>query len=547
MNTEFFIAKKIIKKDKSKNAVSKPIVKISLASISIGVAVMLITVSIVTGFQEKIREKVIGFGSHVQITNLEMNSSMESTPILIDQDFVKNLKNEPGVKHIQNYTYKPAILQTDFDTSVFTYNGKDTAIINRDILGVLFKGIDQGYDWSFFNDKLVEGELIDSNSESNEIMISEYIATLLHYEIGEKVSSYFVLKNNPKKRNFVVKGIYRTGMEEFDKKIIFCQLGQLQKINNWGVQSYLTLKDTCINHQFVLEAKAFGSTNSFLYDWGDGYETSTMKVLNLAKNKNLRIEVMPVERDFYGYTNPTDSLTDISFATLNITNPCDCTSEILENTPIEYISDSIIKAPFGTININNGTGTSHLYTGGFEVIINNWDDLDKMDELIYENIPFELQTSKVTDLHPEIFAWLDFLDMNIAVILTLMIIVSLINMTTSLLVLILEKTNMIGILKAIGGSNWSIRKIFLYNSFYLLVKGLFWGNLIGLSLLLIQKATKIIPLDPKVYYLDTVPISLNISHILLINLFTIITCMIVLIIPSYLVSKINPVKAIKFD
>ncbi len=256
---------------------------------------------------------------------------------------------------------------------------------------------------------------------------------------------------------------------------------------------------------------------------------------------------MPMERDIYGYTVPVDSLTDMSYATLNVTNACDCTTELLQLKPIEYLSDSLIQAPFGTIQIKNGIGTSHLYTGGFEVIINNWDDLDQMDDMIYDNIPFELQTSKVTDLHPEIFAWLDFLDMNIAVILTLMIIVSLINMTTSLLVLILEKTNMIGILKAIGGTNWSIRKIFLYNSFHLLVKGLFWGNLVGLSLLLIQKATEIIPLDPKVYYLDTVPISLNVSNILLINLFTIITCMIVLIIPSYLVSKINPVKAIKFD
>mgnify|MGYP001411970566 CR=1 FL=1 len=547
MNTEFFIAKKIIRKDKSKDAVSKPIVKISLASISIGVAVMLITVSIVTGFQEKIREKVIGFGSHIQITNLEMNSSMESTPILINQDFINTLRDEPGINHIQNYTYKPAILQTDFDTTVFKYNRKDTAIINRDVLGVLFKGIDQDYDWTFFNDKLIEGELIDSSSEANEIMISEYIANLLHYEIGEEVNSYFVLKNNPKKRSFKIKGIYRTGMEEFDKKIIFCQLNQLQKINNWGVQSYMTLKDTCVNNQFVLEAKAFGSTNSFLFDWGDGYEKSTMKILNLNKNKDISIEVMPIERDFYGYTVPIDSITDKSIATLNVTTFCDCTPELLKNQPIEYTSDSTIKAPFGTIQITNGPGTSHLYTGGFEVIINNWDDLNKMDELIYSHIPFELQTSKVTDLHPEIFAWLDFLDMNIAVILTLMIIVSLINMTTSLLILILEKTNMIGILKAIGGTNWTIRKIFLYNSFYLLVKGLFWGNLIGLTLLLIQKITKIIPLDPEVYYLDTVPISLDISNILLINLFTIITCMIVLIIPSYLVSKINPVKAIKFD
>lgn len=547
MNTEFFIAKKIIQKDKSKDGVSKPIVKISLASITIGIAVMLITVSIVTGFQEKIREKVVGFGSHIKITNLEFNTSIESSPILIDQDWIADIKNEAGVKHIQNYTYKPAILQTDFDTTHFNYNNKDTAIINRDVLGVLFKGIDHSYDWSFFDDKLTEGELIDSNSAENEILISEYIANLLHYSVGDKVNAYFVLKSSPKKRSFIIKGIYNTGMEEFDKKIIFSHLNQLQKINNWGVQNFITLKDTCINHQFVLESKAFGSTNSFQYNWGDGFENAKMKLVNLKKNNQIKVEAMAVERDYLGYTIAKDSLTDIATAKLNITNPCDCTPEILANNPIEYISDSVIKAPFGTINIINGTGTSHLYTGGFEIIINNWDDLNKMDDIIYNTIPFDFQTQKITDQNPEIFAWLDFLDMNIAVILTLMIIVSLINMTTSLLVLILEKTNMIGILKAIGGTNWSIRKIFLYNSFYLLAKGLFWGNIIGISLLLIQKFTKIIPLDPKVYYLDTVPISLNISDILLINGLTIVTCMIILIIPSYLVSKIQPVKAIKFD
>ncbi|MGV6861736.1 MAG: ABC transporter permease [Putridiphycobacter sp.] len=547
MNTEFFIAKKIIKKDKSKDKVSKPIVAISLTSISLGVAIMIITVSIVTGFQEKIREKVIGFGSHIQITKLTDNTSMESTPILKSQDFVEELRQQDGVKHVQTFAYKPAILQTELDSTIFNVNGQDTVLVNRDILGVLFKGIDDSYDLNFFNDKLTQGENIDSLSHANEILISEFISQKLHYKVGDKVSAYFVLNSGPKKRNFKVKGIYKTGMEDFDKKIIFCQQSQIQQINNWGVQTFLTLADTCIDHGFVLEAKTYGDGDGFAHDWGNGFSRNKYYLLNGHDNH----EVQVISHTLAYYLDHSyqvkDTIPDTASAKIIVENPCFCSEEILESNPIEYESDSVILAPFGKIYINNGKGTGHLYTGGFEVIINQWDDLDKMDDIIYNTIPFELQSSKITDLNPEIFNWLGFLDMNIAVILTLMIIVSLINMITSLLVLILEKINMIGILKAIGANNWSIRKIFLYNSFYLLVKGLFWGNLIGLALLMIQKIFQVVPLDPNVYYLDTVPVSLNIWHVLAINLLTIITTMIILIVPSYLVSKINPVKSIKFN
>ncbi len=547
MNTEFFIAKKIIQKDKSKDSVSKPIVAISLASISIGVAIMLITVSIVTGFQEKIREKVIGFGSHIQITKLVDNTSMESNPILIKQDFVEDIKKQKGVKRVQTFAYKPAILQTGLDTTHFNVNGKDTMVVNRDVLGVLFKGIDKTYDLSFFDDKLVEGAVIDSTSDQNEIIISQYIANILHYKIGDKVKANFVLKNGPKKRNFIVKGIYHTGMEEFDKKIIFCNVNQIQKINNWGVQTYITLADTCINGGFVLEAKSFGDADAFAYDWGGGFSQNNYYLLNGHDNHQVTVVSNPLEYFLDHSFENKDTIPDTASAKIIVETPCYCSEELLKEKPIEYVSDSLIIAPFGKVIINNGKGTSHLYTGGFEVIINNWNDLEKMDDIIYNSIPFELESKKITEINPEIFNWLGFLDMNIAVILTLMIIVSLINMITSLLVLILEKTNMIGILKAIGATNWSIREIFLYNSFYLLIKGLFWGNLVGIGLLIIQKTTHIIPLDPNVYYLDTVPVSFNLWHILGINLLTILTTMIILIVPSLLVSKINPVKAIKFN
>lgn len=547
MNTEFFIAKKIIQKDKSKGKVSKPIVTISLASISIGVAVMIITVSIVTGFQEKIREKVIGFGSHIQITKLTDNTSMESNPILIQQSFVEEIRQHDGVKKVQNYAYKPAILQTDLDTTYFKVKDKDTAIVNRDVLGVLFKGIDKSYDLSFFDDKLVDGRVLNTDSISNGIMISQYIANLLHYKVGDNVSAHFVLKKGPKKRNFVVSGIYKTGMEDFDKKIIFCSLEQIQNINNWGVQTFITLADTCINGGFVLEAKTFGDADAFAHDWGGGFSQNKYYLLNGHDNHQVTLISNSLEFFLDHSFQNKDTIPDTAHAQIIVESPCFCTEQILAEKPIEYASDSVIIAPFGRVLLKNGKGTAHLYTGGFEVIINHWDDLSKMDDIIYNVIPFELETKKITDINPEIFNWLGFLDMNIAVILTLMIIVSLINMVTSLLVLILEKTNMIGILKAIGATNWSIRKIFLYNAFYLLIKGLFWGNVVGLGLLLIQHLTQVIQLDPNVYYLETVPVRFNFLHILGINALTILTTMIILIIPSFLVSKINPVKAIKFN
>ena len=203
--------------------------------------------------------------------------------------------------------------------------------------------------------------------------------------------------------------------------------------------------------------------------------------------------------------------------------------------------------PFGKIVIKNGQGSGKKFIGGYELLIEKWDDLDKMDSIIYHEIPFELKTTKITDLYVEIFSWLNFLDMNIAVIILMMLIVSLINMITSLLVMIIEKTNCIGILKAIGSTNWSIRKIFIFNALILLGKGLLWGNIIGIAFILIQSYFNVLPLDPQIYYLDSVPVSFNVLNILLINILTIVTCLIILIIPSYLITKIKPIKAIKFN
>ena len=185
--------------------------------------------------------------------------------------------------------------------------------------------------------------------------------------------------------------------------------------------------------------------------------------------------------------------------------------------------------------------------GSFEVFINNFDEIEAKGAQVYKQTTSTLDTKTIIQKFPAIFEWLQLFDFNIITILIIMIIVATINMVVALLVLILERTQMIGILKALGANNWSIRKIFLYNATYLIIRGLFFGNIIGVSLLLIQKVTGIIKLPPENYFVTTAPVSINFWYILLLNLGTIAICLLVLMIPSYIITKITPVKAIRFE
>jgi lipoprotein-releasing system permease protein len=540
-----------MKAENKESRLSKPIVLISLASIILGVSIMIISVSVVTGFQKGIRNKVIGFGSHIQVTNLFDNSSMESSSILIDQDFYPSLEEtEEGVRQIQIFAYKPAILQAKRDSVAFELSNKDTIQSTQDILGVLFKGIDQDYDWDFFSEKIVAGKLIDFDSLNNQIMISQHISNIMGYKVGDQVDAFFIMDNGPKKRKFEVCGIYDTGFEEFDKQFIFTQIHHIQKLNNWGVQTYLTVrKDTCINNKFVLKAISTGGSGEYRYQWNgsDVYTENDYLLLSGDLEEEIQLVSTDYDREVYGLTMEANSVPDTARARVYVSKPCECNEEVLNSNQIQFKSDSEILMPFGEIKIQNGVGTHHLYTGGFEIILEEWDDLEKMDNIIDMNIPGLLQTRTITEMHPDIFAWLDFLDVNILIIIILILVVSLINMITSLLVMILEKTNMIGILKAVGAPNTMIRRIFLMNSIFLLSRGLFWGNLVGIGLILLQHFTGILSLNPEVYYLDTVPVNINILHILAINVLTVIVCRITLIFPSFLIMRINPIKAIRFN
>jgi len=406
LNTELFIARRIL--SGNRDNFSRPIVRIAILSIALGLAVMLVSVAIVTGFQTQIRDKVIGFGSHIQITAFNSNVSYESNPIPKKQPFYPGLEKVKGIRHIQVYATKAGIIKTD-----------------EQIQGVVLKGIGSDYDWSFFKNKIVEGKpiAISDTGKTDEVLISRNLANMLKLKLHDDLRMYFINQNQTRARKFVIAGIYQTGLEEFDKMYVICDIAHIQKLNNWS------------------------------------------------------------------------------------------TGEV----------------------------------AGFEVLINDFDDLKTMRETVKDNIGYDLKAESIRDMYPQIFDWLALQDTNVAIILTLMVLVSGIAMISTLLILILERTNMIGILKALGMKNSGIRKIFLYNSAYIIGKGLLWGNLAGITLCWLQLHFGIIKLPQESYYVSVVPINLYYLPILLINIGTLLVCMILLIVPSHIISRIQPVKAIRWD
>jgi lipoprotein-releasing system permease protein len=417
MNTELFISKRLFFDKSNQQFLSKKIIRIALFGIALGLAVMIVSVAVITGFKTEIRNKVIGFGSHIQIINFESRNSYENPPISKNQPFTSELKNISGVKSVQVFATKPGMIKTD-----------------ESIQGIVLKGVDTDYNWSFFEKNLVDGviPILNDTSRVNEILLSENISRLLKLKTGESAVLYFVNENEvtPRMLQLKVSGIYRTSLEEFDNLFIIGDIKQVQRLNDWQPDDIT------------------------------GFEI--------------------IVTDF---------------------NKIGITEMAVRNLVINY---------------------SH------------------------ENSAI-LRTENITRQYPQIFDWLSILDMNVWVILFLMVMVAGFNMISALLVLILERSTMIGVLKALGSPNRSIRKVFLYLSVFLTSRGMLWGNAFGIAIILIQKIFHIIKLNPATYYVDVVPVNFDIVHILLLNIGSILVTTLMLVIPSYLVSKISPDKSIRFD
>lgn len=562
---EYFISKRTLKSVVQGKKVSKPIVRISIISIALAVIVNLITIAVVTGFQQEVRQKISGFGAHVFVMAAGENTVYESEAVRANQDFLVTVSKDANVKSIYPVGYKPVLFQSEKnEVSYQLANGKDTTEIQQDVFGAMIKGVDFNYNWDFFKNYLIEGELPDFKNpiEKNHILISKKLSNDLHYSVGDTVVSFFV-KNKPVRHSFVISGIYSTGLEDFDKKIVIGKLSHVQELNDWGIKASIDIADTLYDGQLIIKADVTGGNGNFRYNWGKGYEEYAGFLLCPFRDTTIQL----IASDYYVNINANEDETSIAdTAYLKITidglgrSFCDVKhndfSEIERTYQNEDGTKFSIQASQKTISFEaiDGIGSSHNYVGGFEIMLKDWSKLDETYKKIKKKINFIpnrydelLMTTSIKDNQREIFVWLDFLDINVVIILILMILIGIINMGSALLVLILIRSNFIGMMKAMGATNWSIRKIFLIQATFLISRGMIWGNIIGLGICFTQKYFGVFKLNPEVYYLSEVPIELTLSHWLLLNAGTLLVCVLALIIPSIVITRISPVKAIKFD
>lgn len=386
---------------------------------------MILAVSVLMGFKNGISEKVFGFWGHIHITDTKISRTLELTPIenstalkdsvasigQIERDsqFDGYEKSQGGVKSINPFIMMPGIIKTKHD----------------DLEGIILKGVNNEYNWDNFNDYLKEGVFPNQTTESKrEILISEQTSRRLRVTVGDKLNVYFVKDKDAVKRQFKISGIYRTGLEEYDVKFVFVDMGVLQNVLDWDV------------------------------------------------------------------------------------------SQI----------------------------------GGYEIFIDHINDAEIIADYVYEEIlPANLYAQTIRDKFDNLFKWIELQDMNALLLLVLMTIVAIINMSTAILILILERSKMIGTLKALGMSDWGVRKIFIFNALWILSMALLLGNIIGIGMAYIQKQTGILKLDETNYYLSEVPIHFDALALVGVNALTIFITFLVMFIPSFLVTKISPIKILRFE
>ena len=410
----WYVARRLFQHTDDVKRVSKPAIRIATLGVAIGVATMLISTSIVLAFQSEIRNKVIGFGSHIQVINYDSHNADEYKPIVFNEETLSLLDSVPAAETIAPFCIKPGMLKTD-----------------EAFRGVVLKGLGSRYDYSFFRNHLVDGEIVpfQDTTVTNKLIISDALSKQMNLQVGSAVYAYF-FEDKVKARKFTVSAIYCTNLTDFDNKLVFTDVAGVQKI--LGFDTY-----------------QFSGAEIKLYDFNRLDEASTYIINNINRTQD----------------------------------------------------------PYG-----------QYYT-----------------------------SMTIFEMYPQIFAWLQLLDLDVWVILILMVCVAGFTMISGLLIIILERTNFIGIMKALGANNSSMRHIFLYFSSFIILRGLLIGNALAAILIFIQKQWGVVHLDATVYYVDAVPVCVNWWYFLIINVATLLISVLALIVPSYLISNIHPAKSIRFE
>ncbi len=407
MHFTIFFARHLLRPEKA--SLSGPSVRIAVGSIAVGIAVMIAAVSILRGFQYEIRDKVSGFAAHIRVNTFSNLATPGNDVMTVAPELTRRIAGINGVKHVEATAYKTGILR-----------------VGDQFEGIILKGAGPDFYAGFMAGKLWKGSLPDFSDTvlHYDIVISRNLSDLLMADTGMLVRTYFLNEGEaqPRARRFRVAGIYDTGLEDFDKLYVICDIRHIRRLNGW---------------------------------------------------------------------NSDDA-------------------------------------------------------GLLEIRIDNISNLEPVTRAVYQALPPELNVSNIKENFPQIFDWLQLQDINVVVILILMIAVSAMAMTSALVILIIEKTRIIGTMKALGASNGFLRKAFLTASAIIAFRGMLWGNAAGLLLMWLQMHFRLVRLPRESYYMEYVPVWLDVSNVLLINVITFALCVIVLVLPTYIITHISPLKAIRF-
>ena len=410
----FFMAYRLYKDSDGGKKVSRPAVLIATTGIALGMVIMLITIAVVIGFKQEVRNKVIGFGAHVQISNRDAVRSYETKPVVVDDSLCAALLAEPEVTQVERYSIKPGIIKTE-----------------EAFQGMVLRGVGQEFDDAFLRKHLVEGEMpaFNDSTASREMLISKSMADKLNLKLGDKVMTYYI-QENVRVRPLTVKGIFQTNFTEYDNLFVLTDLYTVNRLNNWKE----------------------GQVSGALLHLTD-FERAEEVGWRLSEKLDNR-------RDRLG--------------------------------GVYYVQD-------------------------------------------------------IEQLNPQIFGWLKLLDINVWVILVLMIGVAGFTMISGLLIIIIERTSLIGILKALGCNNRMVRKVFLWFATFLIGKGMLLGNAIGLTFCLLQRQFQLVKLDPENYYVDSVPVSFQLWWFVLLNVGMLAVSVLMLVGPSFLITKIHPADSMRYE
>lgn len=415
MNVPYFLARRIYADNDNHKKVSRPAVRIATIGVAVGLAVMIVSVCVVLGFKHAIRDKVVGFGSHIQVAEFSMLQQGTDSPIEVDDSVMNVLQHIEGVKHVQRFAMKQGILKTD-----------------SDFLGVAFKGVGPEFDSTFIHQHLLEGVVpkFSDKSSGNKILVSKVMADKLKLTCGSRIFAYFIDDSGVRTRRFTIAGIYQTNLTQYDNVMCYVDLYTAVKLNGWQ-------EDMASGAELQVDN----------FDKLDEVENRVVKLVNRTTDK-------------YGNT---------------------------------YSSKTI------------------------------------------------------KELSPQIFSWLDLLDLNVWIILIIMMAVAAVTMISGLLIIILERTQMIGLMKALGARNPMVRHTFMWFAAFIIGRGLLWGNMIALALVALQYFTGIVKLDPATYYVSSVPVEVNVLFVVLLNIGTLLISLLVLIGPSFLISHIHPAKTMTYE